>query len=325
MISFIPSQVTNRRPEGKQLESTRTTNKSRNESKSNERKVKTRINSFRIEPCLNKNLKCKHLIGDKSSDDDDNDDEDYTSDQDCSLLEEREYDESDEDYEKNSIRLVDPNSKKILQGEDVNKFYYSIAKWFNNLKDSFNTSTPNRPEIFKNRFNCQKNDKLKFSLPSQKRSKLNYTKKSFTDLVTCDLKRDIKLKLKFDKSSNTDWDESEMRRYLKYRYFMSKRNKFNDSLTIVPGIGSVYKARMYQIIPNFGTLLELYISVNESTFKALLFAYANINSRYLNLINASCKNYLKKYGFDFRDATVFIPKNSRWTEKYTRQINNPKC
>jgi hypothetical protein len=315
-FSFQPGQSFSRRAERQQLESTRTTNKSRNESKCNERPNKTIINSFRIEPYLNDNLKCKHLES-YSSEDDDSDDEEgeVTNDKDSSsLLESGEYDGSDEECD--SICLVDPNSKKILRGSDVNKFYFSMTKCFNSLKDLFTTSTPNRPEVFTSRTSYPKNQSIKFFRESQQKRptsiKKNVNRKSTDDLIiTGDLKKDIKLRLKYDRIENSDWDEACMRRFLKYRYFMRNKNKFNDSLSIVPGIGSVYMSRLCNIIPNFGTLLEFYLSVNESTFKALLYAYANINSRYMNLINTSCKNYLKKYGFDFRDATVFIPKNAR--------------
>ena len=92
-----------------------------------------------------------------------------------------------------------------------------------------------------------------------------------------------------------------LNRSLKYKKFIAKRALFFNKLHIIPGIGFGYAKKLEKIIPNFGTLLELYSTVDEKKFKALLFKYAIINHRSLNLIYLSCEKYYEKYGSKFSD------------------------
>ena len=304
---------------------------------------RTVINAFKIKPCLS-NKAQDHFQTNKSRsrnrlltfDSNDSNDETYEKkeEEEGIIFESDEYEDSDDD-DQNTLCLVDPECKKVIQGKDINNFYFSMVKWFNNLKDSFATSTPNSQKNTYKHFSdsIQKNGQSSMLFQSDSRkslSKKTHDKKvdnlfdrsgrrlnfacEHSNLITGILKKDAKLNLKYEKVQNNKWEEKDICRYLKYKYFISKKNKFNDTVSIVPGIGNVYTHRLSDIVPNFGTLLELYISVKVDTFKALLYAYANISSRNLNLISTSCKNYFAKYGLDFRDTSIYIPKTFKFID-----------
>ena len=298
---------------------------------------KTVINSFRIEPCIANTKTQSHqnqqatrprsrLLNINTSDDDD---DSSSEDEEGSLfVNEDEFEDSESDDELDTLCLIDPECTKIVQGRDINAFYFSMVNWFNSLKDALvYTSTPIPAKTQRKSRRTQSNSSFKqFSSSIQRNSQSRQRLKNsaspqrlhffcdHSNLITGDLKKDIHLSLKYEKLEHSKWNENDICRYLKYKYFIGRKNNFSDSLCIVPGIGAVYMNRLYRIIPNFGTLLELCVSVNEDTFKALLYAYANISVRNLNLICTACKNYLTKFGLDFRDSAVHIPKSFRFFE-----------
>ncbi len=71
------------------------------------------------------------------------------------------------------------------------------------------------------------------------------------------------------------------------------------------GIDETLALKLKWIIPNFGCLLELYLTCKfEDTFKALLDHYAGYKISSLELIVTSCKEYNKIFGFKFIDVHI---------------------
>jgi hypothetical protein len=122
-------------------------------------------------------------------------------------------------------------------------------------------------------------------------------------ILTEDLKDNVKLELEFPDLNKTKWQDVFLNRSLKYKKFINKRALFFNKLHITPGIGLRYARKLEKVIPNFGSLIELYLTVDENKFKDLLFKYATINSKSLNLIYLSCQKYYEKYGSKFSDFT----------------------
>jgi hypothetical protein len=143
------------------------------------------------------------------------------------------------------------------------------------------------------------------------------TKRTVTYDNACDITRnlalDSQLILNYEPSSGASkvWNERDICRNHKYKDLMAKKGCFYDKLCLVPGIGKVYMGRLSGVIPNLGTLLELFQVVDEITFKALLNAYANVNSLNLNLIYTSCKHYIGKFGYTFRDVRILCNRRNR--------------
>lgn len=235
-----------------------------------------------------------------------------------------EEDESDEDSVCNeelqeSLAALDKNCQKIVQGKDLLQFCHSLANWFTNLRDAFSfaTSTPcsatsNRSRVVGVSFKespIRKSNRCS-SCPSTTRTPRCKIIYDSICQVSGDLSIDKELKLKYEPNDVLKpWDDSDICGNFKYKNLMERKCNFYDKLTIIPGIGKVYATRLESKIGNVGTLIEMYLSVDECTFKALLKAYANVNHYRLNLIYTSCKNYVSKFGFNFRDVLIRSPKN----------------
>ena len=139
---------------------------------------------------------------------------------------------------------------------------------------------------------------------------MNMIRSSFSDdspLLTGNLQEDIKLNLNYSEFLNYrnlgKWDENILKCSLKYAKFIDRRAFFYNNLSITPGLGLRYSKNLEFAIPNFGTLIELYETVDKNLFFGLLYNYAEINSRSLNMIYDSCKNYSQKYGTVFTDVS----------------------
>ncbi len=122
-------------------------------------------------------------------------------------------------------------------------------------------------------------------------------------ILTHNLNENVKEEFDFPNLNQSKWQDAFLNRSLKYQKFISKRALFFSKLHITPGIGFGYAKKLENIIPNFGSLIQLYLTVDEKNFKALLFKYATINSKSLSLIYLSCQKYYEKYGNRFFDFT----------------------
>jgi hypothetical protein len=120
-------------------------------------------------------------------------------------------------------------------------------------------------------------------------------------IIEENIKDDVKLETDFLEHNKSKFQDALLNKSLKYKKFINKRALFFSKLHTIPGIGFGYAKKLEKIIPNFGTLLELYSTVDEEKFKALLYKYAIINYRSLNLIYLSCQKYHEKYGSKFSD------------------------
>lgn len=219
---------------------------------------------------------------------------DYYDDSDISYVEEEDI--------KEIISAIDSKCKKQISGRDLIQIFFYFTKWFSNLKDS-KADTSNGEE----RSRKYKKPVLTINKDTSKRTgnKIIGTKFDSPDLITGDLRKDVNLRLKYTpKGPLQPWDNSYINKYGKYKKIINCKMNFIDDLKNIPGIGEVYCDRLKPIIPNVGTLIDLFMNVDKMTFKALLYNYANINAHNLNLIYTSCKNYIKKYGFDFKDIIV---------------------
>jgi hypothetical protein len=123
--------------------------------------------------------------------------------------------------------------------------------------------------------------------------------------LTGNLKEDIKLDLTYSWFNLGMWDENVLKSSLKYSRLIGRRAFFYNKLSITPGLGLRFCKNLEFAIPNFGTLIELYETVDKNLFFALLYNYADINSRSLNMIYDSCKNYSQKYGTVFVDVSFY--------------------
>lgn len=233
-----------------------------------------------------------------------------SSPEELSECDDEEYDSSEEttdvqsEDESSSIRncmlQVDENCNKVITGRDLISMFYSFSEWFNGLKDSFATSTPNPVRQSTNR---DSRGQRSNSCPS--RGKIFYDS---IEKVTGDLTKDKTLRLRYESGEQTKpWNESDICKIKKFVTFIEKKVNFYDKLEIIPGIGCAYSDRLKQFIPNVGTLLELYMTVDEMTFKALLKCYSRMKNTDINYVFTSCKRYYKKYGFTFGDVVVRSP------------------
>lgn len=297
---------------------------------------RTLINSFRIEKLdecdssssarnrtLNVESSCETSTS--CSDECEEYEEEEDCEEKCSILTELCDDETfyveNKDFQ-DSLSLLDKNCQKVVEGRDLLQIYYSFAKWFNNLKDAFtlatstpvSTSTPcnqNKTIRINLKESSGKRSNRSCSMPSRVRSRTP-KEACYDDVcqITGNLSKDKCLRLKYEANEECKpWDESSICRYFKYRYLIEKKCCFYDKLIIIPGIGTVYMSRLCCPISNVGTLFELFLSVEECTFKALLKSYAKISHLNLNLIYTSCKKYIRKFGFSFNDVLIRSPRS----------------
>ncbi|RNA37852.1 hypothetical protein BpHYR1_037412 [Brachionus plicatilis] len=205
---------------------------------------------------------------------------------------------------RNCMLQVDENCNKVITGRDLISMFYSFSEWFNGLRDSFVASTPIQSSGNRDSKSPRSN-----SCPS--RGKIFYDS---IEKVTGDLTKDKTLRLRYDPGDQAKpWDESDICKIKKFITFIEKKCNFYDKLEIIPGIGSAYNERLREFVPNVGTLLELYMTVDEMTFKALLKCYSRMKNTDVNYVFTSCKRYHKKYGFTFGDVIVRSPDYSSKT------------
>lgn len=232
-----------------------------------------------------------------------------------------------------SLSLLNRDCKKIVRGRDLLDIYSTLTRWFNGLRDvlTVNSTETDRPADVRRdkrtRSTPASSSRLHFEPRIHSTPKANERMGSFkagptTDpassstirviyddvcQITGNLNLDHQLILKYVPSQHIKpWSERTICDNVKYKCFTEKKCNFYDSLTIVPGIGPTYSSRLCRIIPNVGTLVELYLTVDESTFKTLLKSYANVNHFNLNLIHTSCRHYVAKFGFTFSDVRIHL-------------------
>ncbi|CAF0751674.1 unnamed protein product [Brachionus calyciflorus] len=245
---------------------------------------------------------------DEEEEDDDEEEEEPTESNEESTQTEN---NSDEDEIQECVLKVDENCNKILTGRDLIDIFYSFSEWFNGLKGTITkiSSTTYEPS--------SKSPPVKKTRSPRSSSCPSKTKIFFdsVEMVTGNLAKDKNLHLRYDPGDQAKaWNECDLNKVKKFICFIEKKACFYDRLDIVPGIGVAYSERLKEYIPNFGTLLELFLTVDESTFKALLKCYSRIKSTDMNYIFTSCKKYFKKFGFKFNDVVVKTPEKSKCTK-----------